>query len=243
MWGCGDYDGGFLWRCGGFFVGRRAEVEDGQPGLSDEAGEVVDAGAGTVGAAEDEEGLRAYVDCGEEGAPVLLEVASAKGEGVAVEDEGEAEVESAAVVGGSGGDEDGLPAGIGKRAELPFWKNAVDVGTGAADDTEGVARLHDGGSPEDVVGEGLSEDVDGRGGVAEDEPLGLTSGSLPLEVGYGAACMGMQAVAGPAFELGGVVAAEEMARAGRYEGAALQHNAAKIGDAIGDRMSNSRKGG
>ena len=35
--------------------------------------------------------------------------------------------------------------------------------------------------------------------------------------------MGVQAVAGPAFELGGIVAAEEMARARRYEGAALQH--------------------
>jgi len=39
----------------------------------------------------------------------------------------------------------------------------------------------------------------------------------------------VQAVAGPAFELCGIVAAEEMARARRYEGAALQHIAAKIG--------------
>jgi len=52
--------------------------------------------------------------------------------------------------------------------------------------------------------------------------------------------MGVQAVAGPAFELGGIVAAEEMARARRYEGAALQHIAAKIGDAIGDRTPNSK---
>ncbi len=143
----------------GFFGGL--EIEDGESGLSDEAGEVVDAGAGTVGAAEDEEGLRAYVDCGEEGAPVLLEVASAKGEGVAVEDEGEAEVESAAVVGGAGGDEDGLPAGIGKGAESLFRKNPADVGTTTADDAEWVAGLDDGGSPENVVGEGLPDGFDG----------------------------------------------------------------------------------
>jgi len=49
-------------------------------------------------------------------------------------------------------------------------------------------------------------------------------------VGHGASGMGVQAVAGPAFELGGIVAAEEMARARRYEGAALQHNGAKIRD-------------
>ena len=159
--GCGDNDCGFLWRRGGFFVGRGAEVEDGEPGLADEAGEVVDAGAGPVGAAEDEEGLRAYVDCGEEGAPVLLEVAAAKGEGVAVEDEGEAEVESAAVVGGSGGDEDGLPAGIRKGAEPLFGKNPADVGTTTADDAEWVAGLDDGGSPENVVGEGLPDGFDG----------------------------------------------------------------------------------
>ena len=53
--------------------------------------------------------------------------------------------------------------------------------------------------------------------------MGLTAGALPLKVGHGASGMGVQAVAGPAFELGGIVAAEEMARARRYEGAALQH--------------------
>ncbi len=151
---------GFV-RRGGLFGGRGLEVEDGEAGVADEAGEVVDAGAGAVGAAEDEEGLRAYVDCGEEGAPVLLEVAAAKGEGVAVEDEGEAEVESAAVVGGAGGDEDGLPAGIGKGAESLFRKNPADVGTTTADDAEWVAGLDDGGSPENVVGEGLPDGFDG----------------------------------------------------------------------------------
>ena len=137
------------------------KVEDGEPGLADEAGEVVDAGAGAVGAAEDQERLRADVDCGEEGAPVLLEVAAAKGEGVAVEDEGEAEVESAAVVGGAGGDEDGLPAGIGKGAEPLLGEYAADVGTTTSDDAEWVAGLHDCGSPENIVGEGLPDGVDG----------------------------------------------------------------------------------
>ncbi len=58
--------------------------------------------------------------------------------------------------------------------------------------------------------------------------MGLTAGALPLKVGHGASGMVMQAVAGPAFEQGGVVAAEEMARARRYEWTALQHIAAKI---------------
>ncbi len=142
----------------GFFGGL--EIENRESGLSDEAAEVVDAGAGTVGAADDKEGLRADVDCREDGAPVLLEVASAKGEGVAVENEGEAEVESATVVGGTRGDEDGLPAGIGKCAEPLFWKNPVDVGTTTADDAEWVAGLDDGGSPEEVVGEGLPDGFD-----------------------------------------------------------------------------------
>ncbi len=155
-WGCG-----FLWRCGGFLVGRRPEIEDREPGLSDESGAVVDACTGPVGAAEDQKGLRADVDCGEDGAPVLLEIASAKREGVAVEDEGEAEVESAAVVGGAGGDEDGLPAGVGKGAEPLFGKNPADVGTTTADDAEWVAGLDDGGSPENVVGEGLPDGFDG----------------------------------------------------------------------------------
>ena len=143
----------------GFFGGL--EIENRESGLSDEAAEVVDAGAGTVGAADDKEGLRADVDCGEDGAPVLLEVASAKGEGVAVEDEGEAEVESAAVVGGAGGDEDGLPAGIGKGAESLFGENPADVGTTATDDAEWVAGLDNSGSPENIVGEGLPDGVDG----------------------------------------------------------------------------------
>ena len=155
-----DGDGLLLWYVD-FFGGRGLEVEDGEAGVADEAGEVVDAGAGAVGAAEDEEGLRAYVDCGEEGAPVLLEVASAKGEGVAVENEGEAEVESATVVGGAGGDEDGLPAGVGECAEPLFGKNPADVGTTTADDAEWVAGLDDGGSPENVVGEGLPDCFDG----------------------------------------------------------------------------------
>ena len=158
--GCGDSDCGFLWRRGGFFVRRGAEVEDGESGLSDETGEEIDAGAGSVGAAEDQERLGAYVDCGEEGAPVLLEVAAAKGEGVAVEDEGEAEVESAAVVGGAGGDEDGLPAGIGKGAEPLLGKNPADVGTTTSDDAEWVAGLHDCGTPENIVGEGLPDGFD-----------------------------------------------------------------------------------
>ena len=147
---------GFV-RRGGLFGGRGLEVEDGEAGVADEAGEVVDAGAGAVGAAEDEEGLRAYVDCGEEGAPVLLEVASAKGEGVAVENEGEAEVESATVVGGAGGDEDGLPAGVGECAESLLGKNPADVGTTTSDDAEWVAGLDDCGSSENVVGEGLPD--------------------------------------------------------------------------------------
>ncbi len=155
--GSGDNEGGFLWRGGGFFVGRGAEVEDRESGLADEAGEVVDAGAGPVGAAEDEERLGAYVDCGEKGAPVLLEVAAAKGEGVAVEDEGEAEVKSATVVGGAGGDEDGLPAGVGECAESLLGKNPADVGTTTSDDAEWVAGLDDCGSSENVVGEGLPD--------------------------------------------------------------------------------------
>ena len=156
----GERGCGFLWRCGDFFF-RGPEIEDGESGLADKAGEVVDACTGPVGAAEDEERLRTDVDCGEEGAPVLLEVASAKGEGVAVEDEGEAEVESAAVVGGSGGDEDGLPAGVRKGAEPLFGKNSIYVGTTTSDDAEWVAGLDDCGSPENIVGEGLPDSFDG----------------------------------------------------------------------------------
>ena len=48
--------------------------------------------------------------------------------------------------------------------------------------------------------------------------------------------MGMQAIADPAFELGGVVASEDVARAWRYEGAALQHIAAKIWQWTAERL-------
>ena len=92
---------------------------------------------------------------------MLFEGTPAMGKGIAVEDEGEAEVESATVVGGARRDKDWLPAGIGKGAEFLFRKNPTDIGTGAADDAEGVAGLHDRGPPENVVGKGLSDDVDG----------------------------------------------------------------------------------
>ncbi len=157
----GEWSRGFLWRRSSFFVGRGAEVEDGESGLTDQAGEEVDAGAGTVGAAENEEGLRADVDCGEDGAPVLFEVASAAGEGVAVEDQRKPEGEPAAVVGRAGGYEDRLPAVVGKGAELAFGEEPAEVGTGAADGAEGLARLYDGCAPADVVGERLAHDVDG----------------------------------------------------------------------------------
>ena len=73
--------------------------------------------------------------------------------------------------------------------------------------------MHDGSSPKDIVGEGLSDGVDGFGGVAEDEPLGLASCALPFKTGHGASGMGVQAITGPAFELGGIVALTDMARA------------------------------
>lgn len=57
----------------GFFFGRGFEVEDRESGLTDETGEVVDAGARPVGATEDEEGQRTDVDGGENRTPMLFE--------------------------------------------------------------------------------------------------------------------------------------------------------------------------
>ncbi len=61
-------------------------------------------------------------------------------------------------------------------------------------------------------------------------------------MGHGASGVGMQAIADPKFELGGVVALKKVARAGRYEWAAWQHIAAKIGNHLCGWLPYSRNG-
>ena len=90
-----------------------------------------------------------------------------------------------------------MPAGVRKGAEFAFRQNPTDVGTRAANDTKWFAGLHDRGPPTYIVSECLSDYVDGGFGVAENEPLGLTSCPLPFEECYGASCMGVQTIADP----------------------------------------------
>ena len=202
-----NYSGGS--RLSDGFVRRQSEIENRKPRLPDEAGEVVDAGTGAICATEDEQRLGAEVDGGKDRTPVLLESAATMGETVAIEDQGEPEVETAAVVGRPGGDEDRLPPGIGENGQFTFGENATDVGATTADNTEGIAGLHDSGAPADIVGERGTEYVGRSRVVGDDHALWLTASALPLDECDDASCVGVQTIACPAFKLGGVVARKE----------------------------------
>lgn len=196
-------------RLSGGFVRRRPEIENRKPCLPDEAGKIVDAGTGTICSTEDEQRLRAEVDSGKDRTPVLFESAATMGETVAIENQSESEVETAAVVGRPGGDEDRLPPGIGKKGQFTFGENATDVGATTADNTEGIAGLHDSSAPTDIVGERSTEYVGRSRVVGDDHALWLTASALPLDECDDASCVRVQTIASPAFKLGGVVAQKE----------------------------------